>query len=284
MRVHAPADKRFRRARVAPTRRSRWPAVSWGTARLAVVLALVLFGVYRGARVLLSAPALTITTFDVSGNGRVSTGEVIAILEGLRGSNMATVDLEPWRQRLLRSPWVAEAVMRRVLPGTVAIAISERRPLGIARIGDELSLVDDRGEIIDEFGPNYADLDLPIINGLAVTSPGADSRIDREKAVLAVRVLADLQPHPTLASMVSEIDVTDARDAVVLLKEETALLRLGDERFAERLQSYLDIAPALRERVALIDYVDMRFDERVYVRPQGKGRVQPVSRKVRQEE
>ena len=285
MRVPAPADKRFRRARVAPTRRSRWPAFSWRrTARAAVVLAVVLFGAYRATRLLFSAPALTITRFDISGNARISKGEVIAVLEGLRGSNMATVDLEPWRQRLLSSPWVAEAVMRRVLPGTVAVAISERRPMGIARVGDALSLVDDRGEIIDEFGPNYAELDLPIISGLAAVSTGADASIDRERAILAVRVIADLQPHPSLASLVSEIDVTDARDAVVLLKGDTALLRLGDERFAERLQSYLDIAPALRERVASIDYVDLRFDERVYVRPQGKGGVQPVSRKVRQED
>jgi hypothetical protein len=33
------------------------------------------------------------------------------------------------------------------------------------------------------------------------------------------------------------------------------------------LQQYLDLAPALRERVAAIDYVDLRFGERMYVRP-----------------
>ena len=45
------------------------------------------------------------------------------------------------------------------------------------------------------------------------------------------------------------------------------LLRVGDSNFVERVQSYLDLAPALRERVPQIDYVDLRFDERVYVRP-----------------
>lgn len=284
MRVSAPADKRFRRSRVAPSRRSRWLAFSWGkTARAAVVLALVLFGAYRAARLVLTAPALAITTFDISGNARISKGEVVGALEGLRGSNMATVDLEPWRQRLLRSPWVADAVMRRVLPGTVAVVISERRPMGIARVGEGLSLVDDHGEIIDQFGPNYAEIDVPVISGLATAAAG-DETIDHERAVLAVRVLADLQQHPGLATLVSEVDVTDARDAVLLLKSDTALLRIGVERFAERLQSYLDIAPALHERVASIDYVDLRFDERVYVRPQGSGGMQTVTRNVRQEE
>ena len=48
------------------------------------------------------------------------------------------------------------------------------------------------------------------------------------------------------------------------------MVRVGGEQFAERLQSYLDLAPALRERIAAIDYVDLRFDDRVYVRPQGR--------------
>jgi cell division septal protein FtsQ len=54
---------------------------------------------------------------------------------------------------------------------------------------------------------------------------------------------------------------------VLLLDGDTALLHLGDDEFLERLQSYVDLAPALRERVPDIDYVDLRFDSRVYVRP-----------------
>ena len=64
-----------------------------------------------------------------------------------------------------------------------------------------------------------------------------------------------------------QIDVSDARNAVVLLDGDPTLLRLGNERFVERLQSYHELAPALRERVPVIDYIDLRFDERVYVRP-----------------
>jgi hypothetical protein len=61
------------------------------------------------------------------------------------------------------------------------------------------------------------------------------------------------------------------RDAVVILKDDTALIRVGDERFVERVQSYLDLARRLKEQVPQIDYVDLRFDDRIYVRPQGSG-------------
>ena len=286
MRVAAPADKRFRRARVTPARRSRFFQFTWiKVARAAACLALIVYGLYRVTSLVLDAQALTITRIDVSGNSRMSRGEVVALLEGLRGTSMVTVDLEPWRQALLRSPWVAEAAIRRVLPGTVAVAISERQPMGIGRVGDNLYLIDDRGVIIDQFGPNYAEFDLPIIDGLAAPPRDNGPLIDEARAELAAHVLASLEARPNLAKRVSEIDVSDARDAVLLLKGDTTLVRLGDEQFAERLQSYLELAPALHERITAIDYVDLRFDERVYVRPQGSGsRPQPGSRKRRQED
>ena len=272
MPVPAPSDRRFRRAHVTPGRKTRLLGVSWWKAgRVALLLALVLYAGSSAARAVFNADALTITRITVSGNSRLSKGEVVTLLDGIHGANMLTVDLESWRLKLLSSPWVADAAIRRVLPGTVAVAIAERQPMGIGRVNDDLYLIDDRGGIIDQFGPNYAELDLPIIDGLAAAPRASGLLIDETRALLAGRVLASLQTRPDLARRVSEIDVTDVRDAVLILKGDTALVRVGTEQFVERLQSYLDLAPALRERIAAIDYVDLRFDERVYVRPQGSG-------------
>ncbi|HEY3092780.1 MAG TPA: FtsQ-type POTRA domain-containing protein [Vicinamibacterales bacterium] len=271
MPVPAPSDRRFRRVHVTPGRKTRLLGVSWWKAgRVALLLALVLYVGYYATRAVLDADALTITRITVSGNSRLSKGEVVTLLDGIRGANMLTVDLESWRVKLLSSPWVADAAIRRVLPGTVAVAITERQPMGIGRVNDDLYLIDDRGGIIDQFGPNYAELDLPIIDGLAAAPRVSGLLIDETRALLAGRVLASLQARPDLARRVSEIDVNDVRDAVLILKGDTALVRVGTEQFVERLQSYLDLAPALRERIAAIDYVDLRFDERVYVRPASK--------------
>ena len=270
MPVAAPSDRRFRRAHVTPaTRKTRlFRGLSWWKAgRAAVLVALLLYVGYRAVRDVLNAEALTITRITVSGNSRLSRGEVVALLDGIRGTNMLTVDIESWRQKLLSSPWVADAAIRRVLPGTVNVVISERQPMGIGRVNDDLYLIDDRGGIIDQYGPNYAEFDLPVIDGLAAVPGDNGPLIDEARAALAARVLTALQARPALAKRVSEIDVSDVRDAVLILKGDTALVRVGSEQFAERLQSYLDLAPALRERVAAIDYVDLRFDERVYVRP-----------------
>jgi cell division protein FtsQ len=279
MAVAAPNDKRFLRARVTPVAKRGRPRTSRKYVGIAVLAAVMLCAASVAVSAFLSAEALTITRITVSGNTRVSRGEVLSLLDGLSGGNMLLLNLEEWRRRILDSPWVEDVAIRRVLPGTVDVAIAERQPVGIGRIGDALYLLDQRGKIIDEFGPDHAEFDFPIIDGLASTEAreAGGLVVDTGRAALAMRLLAALDARPDLASRVSQIDVSDLRDAVVLLKGDTALVRVGDGQFVERLQSYLDLAPALRREVPRIDYVDLRFGERVYVRPQAKGtRVQRV--------
>jgi cell division septal protein FtsQ len=265
MPVTAPADRRFRRAHLKPGRkRAGWAKWRWRAAALAVVLGLAGYATHRVLLGIVEMPVFRVQRIVIHGNRRLSNGEVLALLDGLRGQSLLSVDLGHWRDAVLSSPWVAEALLRRTLPSTVDVSVEERNPLGIGRLNGALYLIDDSGLVIDEYGPNYADLDLPIIDGLS-TAPG-DASPDAARAALARKLLDALRVR-NMAARVSQIDVSDARNAVVLLDGDPTLIRLGDDHFVERLQSYVDLAPALRERVSGIDYVDMRFDERVYVRP-----------------
>lgn len=271
--VAAPADKRFRRAQVKPARKRNVNAPHvWFIARVVAVLALALYGGWRGTALVLGAPALQVSRISMRGNDRLSTGEVLALVDGLRGANILTVDLSEWQAKLLASPWVEHAHLRRVLPSRIDIYMRERRPIGIAQLATSLYLIDASGVVIDEYGPNYADLDLPMIDGLAAVPGDSLSAVDEPRARLAARVIAALAARPDIADHVSQIDVADAHDAVVILDGDTAMLRLGEDNFVDRIQEYLDLKPALQERVAEIDYVDLRFDERLYVRPVDKKR------------
>lgn len=265
--VAVPADKRFRRAQIKPARkRSLVFARAWLAIRIVIVLAITVYGGWRGTALLLGAPALEVSRIVVRGNARLSTGEVLALVDGLRGANILTVDLDHWQTRVLASPWVEEVHMRRELPARVEIEIRERRPVGIGRLSGTLYLVDAKGVVIDEYGPKYADLDMPIVDGLGARSADGITAVDEGRARLAARVLAALHSHPELGRRVSLIDVSDAHDAVVMLESDTVMLRLGSDEFVDRIQEYLELAPTLRERVPNIDYVDLRFDERLYVR------------------
>ena len=273
--VAVPADRRFRRAHVKPAHRKRNGRALVNLLLLCAAIGMVVaYPAYRGIRILLGAHVLRVDRILVRGNERLSQGEVLAVLNGLRGQSLLTTDLDRWRRRLLSSPWVRDAALRRSLPSTVDVVISERQPIGIGRINSEMYLVDERGVIIDQYGPQYADLDLPIIDGLTVAAeadpkPGSvpDSLTDEPRAELAARVMASLGARPLVARRLSQVDVADLHNAAVILNGDGTVIHLGDEQFLARLQSYLDLSSTLRERVADIDSVDLRFEDRIYVRP-----------------
>jgi cell division protein FtsQ len=236
---------------------------------MAAGAALSVYAGYRALDLVVNASTLQVRRVVVRGNERLSTGEIQALIGGLSGSSILTADLADYRARVLASPWVEHVAMRRLLPSTVEVFVAERRPIGVSRLRGQLYLVDRHGTIIDEFGPQHADLDLPIVDGLMRAPGSGDSTLDPARAELAARVIDAVAGHETLAARVSQIDVSDAHDAVVLLDGDPALLHLGEEQFAERLEYYVEIAPALRRRVQEMDYVDLRFGDRVYVRPAG---------------
>jgi len=269
--IAAPADRRFRRAHVKPSRRHRhWRTQLVPVLKYVAVGLLVVFGVYRIASVATHAHILHVDRILVRGNQRLSKGEVLAVLSGLQGESLVSADLDHWRKQLMASPWVRDAALRRSLPSTVEVVVWEREPVSVARINGEMYLVDDRGVIIDQYGPQYEDLDLPIVDGLAA-GPGEDGSLtDEVRADLAGRVIAAVRSKPALAKRLSQIDVTDSHNATVILTGDPAVIQLGDEQFLKRLQSYVELAPTLRERVPDIDYVDLRFGDRIYVRPAGK--------------
>jgi cell division protein FtsQ len=265
--VAAPSDRRFRRAHVKPGRRRGWLVATAKPALKALVLAaLALYAVYRGGSVVTHASILQIDDIVIRGNGRLSNGEVLAVLGGLRGENIVTTDLDSWRRRLMASPWVREAAFRRSLPSTVEVTVTERTPIAIGRITGEMYLVDERGTVIDLYGPQYGDLDLPIVDGLAALETGG-AMLDEARADLAARLIESVHADPDVAAQLSQVDVADLHNAKVILNDDPAVVFVGHDRFLPRIRTYLQLASALRQRVPEIEYVDLRFDGRIYVRP-----------------
>jgi len=271
MRVKAPSEKNFRRVRARPGRRRRLKVVfSWPVARALFTAVVLAYAGYRAFDLAFTASVLAVSRIRVYGNVRLSSGEVQTLVRDLQGTNILSANLAKSRRDLLQSPWVAEVALRRVLPSTIEVFVSERRPFGLCRLGSQLFLIDRDGTVMDEFGPQYAEFDLPIVDGLVRSPRAGKPTIDETRAELAARVVDAIQDSRELVKRVSQIDVHDLHDAIVLLDGDPALLHVGEDRFRERLQSYLQIAPTLRARIPDIDYVDLRFEQRLYVKPRGR--------------
>lgn len=271
MTVRAPTDKRFRRrTQLRPIKRRRAITARWWRAlRVSAMFVIVLFVGYQIGVFVLQMPVLSIDRVIVRGNVHLSADEALTLVEGLHGENIFIADLEQWRNVLLASPWVKDVTLRTVIPSTIEITISERVPMALGRLDGHLYLIDDEARLIAEYGAEHTHFDLPVIDGLLHQTSSGPVVIDEQRSDLTRRVMNDLETQPRIVGRVSQIDVSNSSNVVVILDDDEALIHLGVNQFAERLRSYLEMVTALREKVPHIDYIDLRFGNRVYVRPVG---------------
>jgi cell division protein FtsQ len=270
--LRPPADRRFHRPDVVRReRRRRLTRVAGRVLKWGVPIAVVALVAAALVHAALRSPLFAVRQVTVSGNARLSAADIERLAGNVRGQNIFAVDLAAARERVLTSPWVADVTLARVLPSTLVVDVVERVPMAVARVGDRLFLVDDAGVVIDAYGPAYRDLDLPLVDGLVAASGGRPAA-DAERASLSRALFTSLRDRPDLGRRVSEIDVSSDNDAVVLLDNDPTRLHLGDRAFIERLTRYLELAPTLADRFSAIDYVDLRFGDRVFVHSESKRR------------
>ena len=172
--VAAPADRRFRRAHVKPARRRGRLARARAARCCRYVRARarwLAYGAVPRRRAASRRPRVL-----QSRSHRRPRQRAAVERRGAGGAQRAA-RREPragpistrWRQRLLASPWVRDAALRRSLPSTVEVVVSGARSrsasAGIERRAVPRRRARRRSSI--EYGPQYADLDLPIVDGLA---------------------------------------------------------------------------------------------------------------------
>lgn len=275
MGVSTRTDPHFRRSDVSAIKRRRMRGRYWRLARWVVPSVVGAVVLMYGAKGLVASGLLRVREITIVGNDRLSPGDVRTLVAGLEREQIFHVDLEHYRARLLDSPWVADVRLTRLLPARIQIVVTERVPIGAARHGQQLYLVDKTGSIIGDYGPATADRSLPVIDGLIVSDRKLGPQAVPARARLAAALFEDLDAR--LADTVSEVDVSNPHDAVVLLDEDPAWLHVGDRAFGERLERYLATREALVERFGRLDYVDLRFGERLFLRGLDSAAQTPVA-------
>lgn len=213
-----------------------------------------------------------IASIEVKGNKFLSEGEVREMLGPAIGGNLISADLEALRSNLAASPWVGGAVVRRKLPDTLLVDVTERFPIALAET-DQLYVMDSSGELIDLLGPRTAGFDLPIIRGLG----GVSVEVRRDRARRANALLEDLGE---LSAEVSEISVDRAGDLMVVLRGDGSVLKLAEPPYRKRVLSFLALRQKLHERCPDAEYFDLRFKDRIYAKPASRDEKSDLSPEI----
>jgi cell division septal protein FtsQ len=235
-RPHTPGVRRKRRPPVVRV------AVS---VALAAAAALLLTRFAGGGRFALSR-------FEISGNSRTRTEEILSALAAWRGRNLVALDLAPVARRLAEQPWVERATVTKRFPDGVAVRVVERTPVALFREGDNFWWVDRTGRVIARYDPRRDSAEYVILSG------------DRRALPDAVALLEDLRARrPEYFAALSEIaSLPDGGFGMMdaIFRKTIRVLRADAP---EKIHALLDARGFIESRGWEARAIDLRFADRI---------------------
>lgn len=221
----------------------------------------VLFGGYLAVMVL---PIFTLEATTVHGDLRILDATAVARLAAAsHGTQLFRIPVREVAERIGAHPWVAETAVRRQLPHTLWIYVSERSPAALLNLNG-LYLVDDRGIVFKPWDPADPS-DLPVISGVTDVRVGADG-LGRSAQLAVLLRLKMLFERSGLGEDLecAELILDRPQGQTIVTAHPTLFLRLGeapDNTQLERLRQVLPMIAAEGKQAT----VDLRVDRRVIV-------------------
>lgn len=190
---------------------------------------------------------------EISGMDRVDQLKVYDIVLAEKDRAMPLVDVDKIRADLIQYGWIKEVRVSRRLPDTLVVEIIERKPTAVWQRGGQLSLIDARGNVLEDIKQG-AGGDLPTLNG-----EGAN------KQAVALGELIDnapsLKPQIKGASWIG-----NRRWDLSFKTGETLALPEGEKAAAEALQNFARMDGIHRLLGREIIHFDLRDPTRAYLR------------------
>ncbi|HYP14302.1 MAG TPA: FtsQ-type POTRA domain-containing protein, partial [Bryobacteraceae bacterium] len=187
------------------------------------------------------------SSFRIEGSKNSSRRQITDVFLRDFGRSIYLCPIAERRRRLLAIGWVKEASVSRVWPNQIIVRVKERTPVAFVQVqaADKTTtdgLIDEDGVLLDPDG--VSGLKLAVLTGI----PASDSerqRRERVRRFLAMR--DDLGQH---MSRISEVDVGDVDNLKVIqpFDSHAITLMLGNQRYKERLENFLNNVDQIRQR------------------------------------
>ncbi len=260
----------LRRAWFAPASDSGWqldPAHARKVLYAGCLLALLAVAGWFARQWLLQAEAFRLPShaewLTVEGGGSRDLSEVAALFEPDQGQSLASVDIAERRRQVLSIPWVGEARVAKIWPDRVRVFVRERVPLALVLIagGEAVRMIAADGVLLpyhSEYGEG-----LPVLTGI---DAGMDLQARRVRAEFFSAVM-DACRVRRFSESVSEVNVADLENAVVLAKHDGRLVRLelGHEHLRHRVEIFLDGVDSWRSALGPVKSANLRLEGQIPV-------------------
>jgi hypothetical protein len=255
----------FYRPAVPAARPARRLAAGIRTAALGASLAVAAVAVLAGLLLLLRFhPKFTVTRVVLEGVPEARRAEAEAATDRCIGQPLLFVDLDGPVAALSAYPWVEEARARRVVPGTIHIAVSARPPVALARKDGQLWAIDAAGTLL---GPHAGKGLAAADDWVVIDAEAGGPRGLARGAAFVTRIRED---DPSLFGRLSEVSVLTDGFAVID-RESRARLHFGLDALTPGRASvlwrvYLGLRPELDRHSLLRSEADLRFNDRIILK------------------
>jgi len=240
-----------------------------GAARSTLFLALlVTAAVVTAVRANFWKTDLRVASVEVRGNSIVPSAELLSLAHIAAGEKLFDVDLYAASKRLLENRFVRSASVNREVPDRITISVRERIPIGVVLAQKKLYL-DAEGYVLPPaVSENIFDLPVltgPFPSGDLVPGRRVSSPLMQEglSVLTTARALGD-----DVYRQLSEVRVEEGKDILAYTAEGGIPVIIGHGDLGPKLVKFEgfwnDII--LHHGVQDLQYIDLRFDDRVVVR------------------
>lgn len=252
---------RHRRAQRAQRSRRLLRVLGW-----MMMLGVMGFGLLTAYRyvseTLYTHPKLAVASLQVHGAAVATEKELRAALKDVIGQNVFQLKLGDIREQVRSHSRVSNAVISTELPNTLRIGITERQPAGLIRMGNNIKVVTDIGEIIGNYDDYGALLDLPVVEGI-------DDHADKTAVIQrSLNMLSIIKETSLLFwDNIESLDMSNHENVVVTARNVPAPIFLGVEVIPENIKNYLSIAQRIETDYDALAYIELGFPNQVAVKP-----------------
>ena len=226
------------------------------------VVALIALAIYRHTQ---SDARFAVRNIEVTGAVHTSQAELNAATARYIGMNLFKIDIAGVQHELRALPWISHIEIEKKLPGTMRMVVTERKPVALAMLGNELRYVDENGTAFAGLNPAAGDPDLPLILSSCATRIVSGACPDMVRSVALIRTLAARDPE--VYSRISEVRPIAPAGFELYDRDLGAVVLTNGEDVSAKWRSLYSIVKAERLRRGQIAYADLRFADRVVIKP-----------------
>lgn len=165
-----------------------------------------------------------VSTIEIAGDTQYTQDELVAASGVQQGDNMFLLDTGRIAQKLYEEyPYLETVTLRRRLPSTLQIEVSDRTPVLSVESGDAYLLMDMSGKIVDKTSSEAKDM-VVVTGGDAGDLAIGDTVGEDQEKLLTVLNLMELMTQYELNTEVKSIDIEKAYDVRVQYADRYTIL------------------------------------------------------------